>query len=798
MKESLFSFSFKWKSFLLLAVFGMTVFSAGAQISLRGQINDSYGNPLPQVSVTVQSDQLQSLSDDSGMFQLSFAREKTYVLTFRLTGYEAQNISIEVKKEQPLLRFILKESIETLQQVQITAKTETKKIQDQAIRATVIDLRPSYEQAATLNELMNRTSGIRIRQSGGLGANTDVSLNGFQGKAIKYFKDGVPLDYLGDGFSVAVVPPNMLQRIEVYKGVLPTALGADALGGAVNLVSRKTEGKSLETGYEMASFNTHRLSLNTVFNRKDQGAFIGMDGFFNYSDNNYKARVRATDPETRNQYETDVRLFHNAYKGHFVSLFGGLRHLGWADEVKISLNHYQNSREQQHPALMTDPYGAILSRQAAFVPELNYVKQWKEQRIRLQQFLTYSDLTIQRIDTLRGQYDWFGQFTPNPLKKGESRQPSNSSIRNGVFTSRTHVSVTLGDMHQLSFNQVYTDASRSGSDPLGPRFSGSDIDILSIPNHYRKSVTAVGLSSDYMDRKLNHQLTFKYFNFSAEGVEAYEARPIQSSELKKVNDGTFGIATALKYEWSPRHLIRASAEYATRLPDHTELFGDAIFVVPNFELRPERSLNVSLGYRFQPRPQQHLEINSFYRRTKDLILLVPIQAPYAHYENQENVQGYGIEAEALLPLTGRLSLHLNMTWQNLRLFGMSEAPGAADKENARLRNTPYLFANAGLNHQYKKWRSYAYYSFVREYYLETIPKHLEPSGFLGFGKSTINSLLVIPDQHLLSVGSSYQLIPQKLTLALEAKNVFNSRLYDNYRVQKAGQSFHLKLNYKLY
>ena len=57
-------------------------------------------------------------------------------------------------------------------------------------------------------------------------------MNGFQDRAIKNFKDGIPMDYLGAGYNISLVPVNMLERVEVYKGVLPTALGADALGGA--------------------------------------------------------------------------------------------------------------------------------------------------------------------------------------------------------------------------------------------------------------------------------------------------------------------------------------------------------------------------------------------------------------------------------------------------------------------------------------------------------------------------------------------------------------------------------------
>ncbi|HRN58146.1 MAG TPA: hypothetical protein PLL71_16925, partial [Agriterribacter sp.] len=89
-------------------------------------------------------------------------------------------------------------------------------------------------------------------------------------------------------------------------------------------------------------------------------------------------------------------------------------------------------------------------------------------------------------------------------------------------------------------------------------------------------------------------------------------------------------------------------------------------------------------------------------------------------------------------------------------------------------------------------------SFVREYYLETIPKRLEPGGFLGlFGSSTVNTELIIPDQHLWSTGLNYAPFKNKFSIGVEVKNILNQDLYDNYRVQKAGRSFHCKINYTI-
>ena len=796
--NSLKLYHFLLKSTLLIVLcMGLTSnLNAQSNLLVKGKVLDQQGLPVSGITVGLAKLANKTTSNAQGDYSLKISTYGKYTIEIKSVGYQKINKEVNVTASENTFDFILVETVNTLQNVTIVGKTETDKVKEQAIKTTVIELKEAYNKPATVTELMNRTAGVRIRQTGGLGSTADVSLNGFQGKSIKYFKDGIPLDYLGEGFGLSALPANMLQRVEIYKGVLPVSLGADALGGAVNLISRRPSKKYLEAGYELASFNTHRFNLNTYYTDTTNKWFAGVDAFFNHSDNDYKALVKATDPDTRNQYDANVPLFHNAFTGYFAQFYAGLKNRTWVDELRLELNTFNNRREQQHPALMTDPYGAALGKQSGFVPALSYKKTLFNNKFSINQFLTYNNLNINRIDTLKGQYDWFGNFTPNPLRIGESRQPSNSVIDSKNFTSRTNLAYNITDNHSLEFNNVYVSASRDGNDPLGPRFSGTDIDVLSIQSSYKKLVSALGLSSYFMDRKLNHVIMGKFFNYSASGVEAYEARPVFSDEVKTISGNSWGIADALKYEINNQSFVRFSAEYANRLPDQNELFGDAIFIVPNFDLKPERSLNLNLGYRYNKSSAYSYEINTFYRRTKNLILLVPIQQPYAHFENQENVKGYGLEVDGSAYLLKNLTLNANATYQNLRLFDVSVTNGGSEKNDARLRNTPYLFANAGLNYSINKFKLYSYYSFVREYYLETIPKRLEPKGFLGLGgKADINSLLVIPDQHLVSVGGNYAMFLNKFSLGLEAKNILNNNLYDNYRVQKAGRSFHIKLNY---
>src|SRR5690606_16654041 len=181
-----------------------------------------------------------------------------------------------------------------------------------------------------------------------------------------------------------------------------------------------------------------------------------------------------------------------------------------------------------------------------------------------------------------------------------------------------------------------------------------------------------------------------------------------------------------------------------------------------------------------------------------MLLLVPIISPYARYENQQNVKGFGVELDGTVNVWQSLQLSANASWHELRLYKLRGTDSW--KNDSRLRNTPYMFGNAGFTytldpgfHPTSIIKVYGFYNYIKEFYLEPISKDVEAKGL--FGKAQINSLLVIPTQHFATAGVSY--ILPKVSFGFEVKNLLDKDLYDNFRVQRAGRSLHLKVNYNL-
>ncbi|RYE16642.1 MAG: hypothetical protein EOP51_25420, partial [Sphingobacteriales bacterium] len=79
------------------------------------------------------------------------------------------------------------------------------------------------------------------------------------------------------------IPVNLAERIEVYKGVVPVELGADALGGAVNIITDQHTRKYLDASVSYGSFNTSRAALSGRYTDAKTGLVFDFNGFNNYS-----------------------------------------------------------------------------------------------------------------------------------------------------------------------------------------------------------------------------------------------------------------------------------------------------------------------------------------------------------------------------------------------------------------------------------------------------------------------------------------------------------------------------------
>ena len=201
---------------------------------------------------------------------------------------------------------------QALKEVVISAKSKERKLHESGLPVSIISVRQLQGTASGIDDVLARTAGITIRQTGGVGSSSRLSVRGLEGKRVGVYIDEQPIGELSDMVSLNDVPIDMIDHIEVYKGIVPNKLGGNSMGGAVNIVLKEYPPFYLDGSYEVGSFHTHRLS--TILKRHDRvtGLTYGVGGGFTYSANDYEMSL----PQRQNLV---VRREHD----HFRKILAG-------------------------------------------------------------------------------------------------------------------------------------------------------------------------------------------------------------------------------------------------------------------------------------------------------------------------------------------------------------------------------------------------------------------------------------------------------------------------------------------
>ena len=193
---------------------------------------------------------------------------------------------------------------------------------------TVIDVGGSAEEVRTLAETLAESAGVEVRSLGGLGAYSAVSIRGSSSSQVAVFLDGVPLNRgaLG-GVDLSLLPLDALDRIEVWRGQAPPELGGQAIGGAINLITRRAPGQATTSAaLSYGSFGSRKVDLFRGGRGKSWSytafvSYLGSDGDFDFRNANGTPQNPADDfTATRKNNNFDQIDAHASVEGHGLHL----------------------------------------------------------------------------------------------------------------------------------------------------------------------------------------------------------------------------------------------------------------------------------------------------------------------------------------------------------------------------------------------------------------------------------------------------------------------------------------------
>lgn len=198
----------------------------------------------PLAGAAVSAGEARAITDRDGRAQLDVPPGQVEIVV-SAPAHAAATAAATVVPGAPIVVRVTLEPILSLEEEVIVTATRTQtRMQDQPVRVEVIDREEIEEKAlmtpGSVAMLLGETTGLRVQTTApSLGAG-NVRIQGLRGRYAQLVADGLPL-YGGqaDSFSLFQVPPLDLGQVEIIKGVASALYGASALGGVINLVSRR-------------------------------------------------------------------------------------------------------------------------------------------------------------------------------------------------------------------------------------------------------------------------------------------------------------------------------------------------------------------------------------------------------------------------------------------------------------------------------------------------------------------------------------------------------------------------------
>ena len=577
-----------------------------------------------------------------------------------------------------------------MKEVMVTARSEIRKLKESAMPISVIGQRQLQGTATNINDVLARTVGVTVRNTGGLGSASRISLRGLEGKRMGMYVDEVPMSQLSNFVALNDIPTNMIERIEVYKGIVPYKFGGSALGGAVNVVTKEYPPVYFDFSYELGSFNTHQVS--TVFKRTNHktGLQFGIGGAFSFSKNNYKMTLANLDNRI---VERDHDKFNKVMAGMSVKATKW-----WFDEMKWELIFLKTRQEIQGIDLdVREAYNHSVSGLTALtLKRKNFFLDGLDFDFDIGYIIGRYGLN----DKASNRYDWDGNKLPavSPYGGEQNNFPSDGRNRSNELTSKLNLGYTIDKHHGINLNVYFDQKSLHPNDSLMDKALGFQSNF---PSKMKTLTTGLSYDLTLFDGRFQNAFTLKNFIFSSHSrsIDVYSVR---APEPVKVSKSYFGFSDALRYKFTDDLMLKASFNSEVRIPTSEELIGNGYSILASPALKPERTSGVNLGMLYRHLKQDgglvEIELNGFYNQLKDMIRFTPDMIPtMARYRNFGSVRTRGVELDVKGDVCPVLYLYANGTYQDLR--DVRQLTPGTTVENPtymkRIPNVPYLLANFG-------------------------------------------------------------------------------------------------------
>ena len=640
-----------------------------------------------------------------------------------------------------------------LEDVTVTTATKTEKNIDGVSASVIIVTKEDIEKisASTLKDVFEKIPSINAQfgrfPHPSSASKASVSIRGAGANGTLILIDGKRLSGETEGpYELNRIPAAMIERIEIVKGSMSTLYGSDAIGGVINIITKKVDknNSTLDVKYGQNGHGEAKeknVNFTTAGKKEDikYKLFGSIIDTSSYSKNKSYTQV-ATNPTTGAVLAANPQ---NGINGTNKVTFGddsNVKNIGTRIEkdlndsvtLGVDLNYLDENREGTYIGSAQYAGGGLIKNTPVNSEDNN------------RRFDVSSDLKYQINDDLSGQTKVYRSY----YKKRNETTPitfagpvsTKFSANVTIDTIESNLTYSLNDSNIITTGVEFREETRDSS-----------------------AINPVASSSDFITKKVQYKSLF----IQDEIALTNSLNATMGARYDKISnaDNKATIQTGLVQKLTENTNLRANYAQGYRAPDIAELyvvspsykdgkrFGSDVIFGPKtsaYELKPEQSqtFEIALSNRMD---KLFSEIVLFNTKIDDKIELVSYGSGNAKYytsENLDKVDIKGVELNLDYTLNDNADLNFNLTYLNTE-----------DKStNKELIFTPDLSASLGFNYKI----------------LSNVATNLSLR-YLGEQYSDTQNSATTDDYTLVDVGVNYD-VNKTLTLYTGIDNIFDKKI----------------------
>ena len=283
-----------FKSLLLtICVSLFSVLSFAQNGKLTGKISDTRGQSLGAATIAILQLNKNAVSDNSGKYEISDIPYGTYHVEVRFVGLNTFKTEVILNSPQTELNVTLKaESHTDLDEVVVSGTMkEVSKLESPVPVEVYTSKFFRANPTPSIFDALQNVNGVRPQLNCNVCNTGDIHINGLEGPYTMILIDGMPIvSGLSTVYGLSGIPQSLIDRVEIVKGPASTLYGSEAVGGLINIITKRPGNAPL---LSVDAFGTSWGEINTdvaaKFNvGKKAQSLLGIN-YFNYQnpiDNN--------------------------------------------------------------------------------------------------------------------------------------------------------------------------------------------------------------------------------------------------------------------------------------------------------------------------------------------------------------------------------------------------------------------------------------------------------------------------------------------------------------------------------